>query len=106
LIEKIIKEIPGVRLNTPENSLPNLIHFTFLNNGLKKDLVGELSNKGIAVSRGSACSAVKTFAPSATLAAMGFSNSEAYSSIRFSLGKYNKNEDVGVVVKALKSLLK
>lgn len=106
LIKKITKEIPDTRLNTPENSLPNLAHFTFLNNPQNIDIVSELSKKGIAVSRGSACSAIKTFTPSATLTAMGFSNKEAYSSLRISLGKYNTKKDIDELVKNIKFILK
>jgi len=103
LIRKILKEIPNSRLNTPLNSISNIAHFTFLNN--KKDLVMELSKKSIAISRGSACSA-RLFSVSATLAAMGFSKDEAFSSLRFSLGKYNTVNDIDIAVKILKSILK
>ncbi len=106
LMEKILKEIPGSRLNTPFNSVPNIAHFTFLSNlNDKKDLVMELSRRGIAVSRGSACSA-ESFSVSATLTAMRFSKDEAFSSLRFSLGKYNTISDIDTAVKTLKSVLK
>ncbi|MFA4890048.1 MAG: cysteine desulfurase family protein [Candidatus Paceibacterota bacterium] len=103
LIRKILKEIPSSRLNTPLNSISNIAHFTFLKN--KKDLVIGLSKKGIAISRGSACSA-KSFSVSATLADMGFSKDEAFSSLRFSLGKYNTVSDIDTAIKNLKSIIK
>jgi len=102
LTGKILKEIPASRLNTPKNSVPNIAHFTFLNN--KKDIVKEFSDKGIAISRGSACSA-KSNSTSATLLAMGFSPDEAYSSLRFSLGKNLTVSDIDYIVKILKSIL-
>lgn len=102
LIKKISEEIPASRLNTPKNSVPNIAHFTFIKN--KKDLVKELSNKGIAVSRGSACSA-KSNSTSATLLSMGFSSDEAYSSLRFSLGRNLTINDIDYIVEVLKTIL-
>jgi len=104
LIKKILDEIPKSRLNTPQNSVPNIAHFTFLNNKKGKDLVMELSKRGIAVSRGSACSA-KSNSISATLSSMGFTYEEAYSSLRFSLGKNLTKNDIDYIVEVLKSIL-
>jgi cysteine desulfurase len=102
LINKILKEIPSARLNTPENSIVNTVHFTFLDN--TKNLVQELSKRGIAVSKGSACSAGSE-AISATLTAMNFSYEEANSSLRFSLGKDLTKAQINYAVKALESII-
>lgn len=59
-------------------------------------MIGRLRN--IAVSNGSACSSA-IFDPSHVLTAMGLSSDDAFSSIRFSLGKFNTNQEVDVVVK-------
>jgi cysteine desulfurase len=59
--------------------------------------------KSIAVSNGSACSSA-VVEPSHVLKAIGLSVDEAFSSIRFSLGKYNSIEDIETVVNKIKEL--
>jgi len=102
LIDGIKKTIQNSQLNTPENSVSNIVHFTFLGN--KKDIVKELSKKNIAVSTGSACAA-NTKHKSHTLEAMGFSDKDIDSSIRFSFGKYNTLDDVRNVIQPLSTIL-
>lgn len=64
-------------------------------------LIGRMRN--IAVSNGSACSSA-IFEPSHVLKSMGLSNDDALASLRFSLGKYNKIEDVELVVETIRKL--
>jgi cysteine desulfurase len=52
-----------------------------------------LDLKGVAVSTGAACSS-GAIEPSHVLMAMGLSPDQARSSIRFSLGKHNTDEDI------------
>jgi len=56
------------------------------------ELVGRLDAKGIACSVGSACSSAKP-APSHVLMAMGLSQAEAFSTIRFSFSIFNSMEE-------------
>ena len=67
-------------------------------------MVIALDLKGVAVSSGAACSsgAVK---PSHVLTAIGLSTEQAKSSIRFSLGKKTKDEDVDALLDAVPSVV-
>ena len=66
-------------------------------------LIGRMKN--VAVSNGSACTAA-IIEPSHVLTAMGLSDDDAFASIRFSLGKFNTEEDIKFVVKTLIELTK
>ena len=61
--------------------------------------------KNIAVSNGSACTSA-IVEPSHVLTAIGLSDDDAFASIRFSLGKFNTEEEVKLVVKTLTELTK
>lgn len=58
----------------------------------------------IAVSNGSACTAA-SIEPSHVLTAMGLNETDAFSSIRFSLGKFNTKEEIDVVISAVKNVV-
>ncbi|MEK7078014.1 MAG: cysteine desulfurase family protein [Patescibacteria group bacterium] len=105
MVKRILAEIPDVKLNSPQNNcLPHVANFLF--NGINaKDLVELLSQRGIAVSTGSACSSQDSQEISATLKAIGLSDAEAKSSIRFSLGKLNQKEDMKYLMKILPSVV-
>jgi cysteine desulfurase len=64
-------------------------------------LIGRMKN--IAVSNGSACSSA-VVEPSHVLKAIGLSDDDAFASLRFSLGKYNSNEDIETVISKIKEL--
>lgn len=102
IIEKVLNEIPNVKLNGPkENRLANNINFTFKNIDGEGAVIA-LDQKGIAISTGSACSA-KNLKASHVLKEIGLSNIEAHGSIRITLGRFNKEEDVAYLLKNLKS---
>jgi len=92
----------GVKINgSIKNRLCNTTNICF--NGFKADeLIPKLPL--IAMSAGSACtSAIKQ--ASHVLKAMGKSEKEIFSSIRFSIGKFNTQEEIEEVVKNFKTVL-
>jgi cysteine desulfurase len=105
LIERVIKEIPGSRLNGLRTErIPNNAHFTFFGvNG--EDLIIKLDENGVAASTGSACS-VKKQKQSHVLKAMGFSYEEITGSLRLSLGMHNTKDEVDRAVDVLLSVVK
>lgn len=58
----------------------------------------------IAVSSGSACTS-SSVEPSHVLTAMGLNESDAYSSIRFSLGKFNTKCDIDITIEAINNVV-
>ncbi|UBM57347.1 cysteine desulfurase [Marinilongibacter aquaticus] len=65
-------------------------------NGMDGEEILFRMNK-VAVSNGSACNSAST-EPSYVLKAMGLSDAEAYSSVRFSLGKFTTEKDIAYTV--------
>jgi len=100
----IKKLVPDARLNGhPENRLPNTLNLTLP--GLRgESIVIALDQHGIATSSGSAC---KSGSPEPThvLIAMGRTEQEAHSSVRFSLSRYTTEDDVNETVSALAKAL-
>lgn len=81
------------------NRLDNTSNITFP--GVSGEaMVIALDMLGMAVSSGSACSS-GSIEPSHVLLAMGLTRSEARSSVRFSFGRYNTEEDVDALASAV-----
>ena len=58
----------------------------------------------IAVSNGSACTST-SIEPSHVLIAMSLKETEAFNSIRFSLGKFNTKEEIDTVIRAINNIV-
>ncbi len=100
LVRRVQEVVPDARLNgDPDAKLPGNAHLTFP--GCEGDsLLMLLDARGIECSTGSACSAGVP-QPSHVLLAMGASDEEARSSLRFSLGHTSTQEDVDALVEAI-----
>lgn len=101
-LERGLLHIPGTSVNgSIERRIYNITNICFKGNEASV-LMGRM--KDIAVSNGSACtSAIE--APSHVLLAMGLNADDASASIRFSLGKFNKEEEVARVIDTLSQLI-
>ncbi len=99
LLEKELLKIPNSTINgNSQTRIFNVSNICF--NGIDANiLIGKLQN--IAISNGSACNSL-IFQPSHVLSAMGLSNDEALSSIRFSIGKYNTEDEIMEAIEILK----
>jgi cysteine desulfurase len=103
-LEKALLELEGASLNGNNRlRLPTVSNISFAHAAGKRLLEGLL--KDVAVSSGSACSSASP-EPSHVLKAMGLDDGSAFHSIRFSLGKYNTEEEVDFVIQKVESTLK
>ncbi len=100
----IEKNIPKVKFNGhPEKRVKSTLNFSFI--GLEGEaILLALATKGIYVSTGSACSEGSE-ETSHVLSAIGLRPEIARSSIRFSLGRFNTEEDIKVVLKELPEII-
>jgi cysteine desulfurase len=109
LREDILGEVPKARINGwAQELLPNILNVTFP--GTKNEsLLVLLDMAGISASQGSACSA-GVQRPSHVLLAMGLTEEEADSTVRFSLGHTSTQEDIdalcGVIADVVKRAIK
>ncbi|RLG15775.1 cysteine desulfurase NifS [Candidatus Pacearchaeota archaeon] len=104
LIEEILK-IPNTTLNGPKNNrLCNNINVSF-NNIEGEAIGGYLERYGICTSTGSACSS-HTLESSHVLKAIGKTPIEANSSLRISISKYTKQEEIDYFLKVLPKIVK
>jgi cysteine desulfurase len=97
--------LPRVKLNGHEsNRIGGILNIQFC------DIEGEsmmMAMSDIAISSGSACTSF-SIEPSYVLKAMGLSNEQAHSSLRFSIGRYTTDQDMAhlteVILRSAKAL--
>lgn len=100
-LETELLKLPNTSLNGDSvNRIFNTTNICFKGQDANV-LIGRMKN--IAVSNGSACSSA-VVGPSHVLKAMGLSDDDAFSSLRFSLGKYNTPENIETVINRVKEL--
>lgn len=105
LIDGILSEVKRTRLNGDrQRRLANNVNISF--EGIEgESLLLELDRYGVAVSTGSACSSA-SLEPSHVLMAMGLGVERAHGSVRFSLGRWTKREDIDYVLEVVKMAVK
>ncbi|MBI5133380.1 MAG: cysteine desulfurase NifS [Thaumarchaeota archaeon] len=103
LIKGVLKIEDSFLNGHPTKRLPNNTNFWFkFIEG--ESLVLQLDAKGIASSTGSACSS-ESLESSHVLLAIGLRHEEAHGSLRLSLGRFSKKQDVDYVLKALPNVI-
>lgn len=104
LEKAILEAMPNAFVNgNTKQRLPNTTNICF-----GSDIDGEhllLALNKIAVSNGSACNSAST-EPSYVLKAMGLDNTQAYSSIRFSLGRMSQETTINTAIQHIAEVLK
>ncbi|MDO8571193.1 MAG: cysteine desulfurase family protein [bacterium] len=100
---RLQKEIPGIRINSIPEGLPTIVHISI------SDIDGEaavmyLDARGIAASTGSACSSVAR-KKSHILEAIGLLPNEIKGSLRFSLGRWTRTQDIDYTIDTLKKVI-
>lgn len=100
-LDKLFYGIEGIRLNGhPVNRLKNTINVSF--DGVKSEtLLFNLDLYGISASAGSACNA-GAVSLSHVLKAHGYDAKRIESAIRFSIGRFTKEDDIDYAVSAIK----
>ncbi|MDO5563630.1 MAG: cysteine desulfurase family protein [Eubacteriales bacterium] len=104
-LNNLNEEIGGIKINSKKDfySAPQILSVTI--NGIKAEVIlHALEEKNIFVSSGSACSSNHPDL-SGTLKAIGLSNEEIDSTIRFSFSIYNEIEEVEYTLKELKQII-
>ncbi|MDZ7896570.1 MAG: aminotransferase class V-fold PLP-dependent enzyme [Arcicella sp.] len=101
-LERALLQIPDTSINgNIAHRLYNTTNIQF--KGCDSDaLIMGLQN--VAVSNGSACTSA-SIDPSHVLMALGMTETEAFSCIRFSLGRFNKAEEIPLVVEAVRKVV-
>lgn len=101
-LETALLTIPGTRVNGDiANRLYNTTNIYFENCDSDALIMGL---DGMAVSNGSACTAA-SIDPSHVLMAMALTETEAFSCLRFSLGRFNTEADVLATVEGIKNVV-
>jgi cysteine desulfurase len=99
-----IEAISDARVNTArDSSVPHILSATF--RGARGEmLVHRLAQDGVFVSTGSACHS-HSVTPSHVLLAIGLSDADAKSTVRFSLSRFTTADDIDATLRALQSAI-
>lgn len=104
LEQELLRRIPGVSvIGASKNRVPQTTHLSF--DGVEGEaLMMALSEEGIYVSTGAACTA-GSLDPSHVLLAMGLSEEQARSAVRFSLSRYTTEDEIDQTLRAVETLV-
>src|SRR5260221_430719 len=94
--------IPTAVVNGGKHRLPNNVHLTMPGIDNERAMM-EIDEKGIICAVGSACSASNED-PSHVLKAIGLSDADARSSLRFTMGRQTTQKDITAATRALQKI--
>ena len=97
--EKKLLSQEGIHINGEGPRVCNTSNLSF-DGADGETILIQLDRKGVAASRGSACSSGAT-EPSSVLLAMGYSEERARNSLRFSLSKWTTKEEIERAVESV-----
>jgi cysteine desulfurase len=104
LIKRLQKEVPNTTLNGhPTKRVPQNANITF-HQVEGESITLHLDMKGFAVSTGSACFS-KSLEASHVIMGIGGDHERAHGSVRFTIGRFNKMEEVSATVEAVKEVV-
>ena len=106
LIQGLTSEIEGVELNGPKDldrRVQGNVNVSF-DKIEGESIVLHYDMRGIAVITGSACFS-RSLEPSYVMMAMGFSHERAHGSIRYTLSKFNTQEEIEKVIEVSKEIV-
>lgn len=102
-----IKELPHVQRNgSVDKSVPSILNVAFASHE-NQGCDGEtllLNLRDLAVSSGSACNSA-SMSPSYVLKAIGLTDAQAQSSLRFSLGRFTTQDDIDYAIEHIRSVV-
>ena len=99
LASGLLQQFPDAIVHSVQRALPNFVHVRIPSVDNER-LIMELDERGVMAAAGSACSA-SSDEPSHVLTAMGLTDKQAQSSIRFTMGRLTTAEDVDNTIQAL-----
>ncbi|MBR5740075.1 MAG: aminotransferase class V-fold PLP-dependent enzyme, partial [Firmicutes bacterium] len=103
LKERILEEIPDVRINSPEEGVCSVLNVSFLKTR-GEVILHSLEQQGVYVSTGSACSSNHSSKKgSHVLNAMGLKPTEIEGALRFSLSEFTTREEIDHAFTALRN---
>jgi cysteine desulfurase len=100
-LETELLKIEGASINgSREHRLHHVTNISFRHVEAEGLLMG--INKNIAISSGSACTSA-SLEPSYVLKALGLTDEQAYSSVRFSLGRFTTEEEIDYTIEQVRN---
>jgi cysteine desulfurase len=99
LVDGLLKQFPEATISGGKHVLANFVHIR-IPGADNERLVMELDERGVMIAAGSACSASND-EPSHVLLAMGVTEQEAQTSVRFTMGRMSTPKTVERTLKAL-----
>lgn len=103
-VQQLTTHVPSAEITTRSNNLHNLVHITISGTDNERIMM-ELDEAGIQCAVGSACSA-SSDELSHVLKAIGMSEQQAQTSLRFTMGRDTTEEMITLTVRILSNLVK